>query len=454
MQPSYNHLKSRWSNRVCEDHRGFTIVSRIDAIDIKSHWSRIELVPGLASQKFALLPNPQLTTPFARSDMLIKRIRTRAAWVGRFPAVVRTLMSPDAQDDGIPFQNPVAYQKAMSEGDALTSSLSAFGLQDQAHKIVGTPIRKGVSGGQKRRLSIASQLITTQKILFLDEPTSGLDSKANYEVINYLRSIVRKQRFLLDLTSSDFSQDRADAQRRLEKLHSAWRESSDANAISADIAGPTSEKDVLIENKSRASFLKVTLALLHRSFIKSYRDVVAYGIRFAMYIGLAIKMGTVWLRHPPTQSSIGPFASAIFFGSAFMSFMAVAYVPAFLEDPATFIKERANGLYGAAPFMIPNLLIGLPFLFLISLVFSLIIYFLNNFRPTAGAFFTRVMWLFLDLLAGVFGCPYVLHLPNIRHRPSSHRIRKQFVDECWRFFGLSRNAKSILGNTSSIILTM
>ena len=206
--------------------------------------------------------------------------------------------------------------------------------------------------------------------------------------------------FLFDLTSSDFSQDRADAQRRLEKLHSAWRDSSGANAISEDIAGPTSEKDVLIENKSRASFLNVRLTLLHRSFIKSYRDVVGYGIRFAMYIGLAIMMGTVWLRHPPTQSSIGPFANAIFFGSAFMSFMAVANVLAFLEDPATFIKERANGLYGAAPFMISNLLIGLPFLFLMFLVFSLIIYVLNNFRPTAGAFFTRVMWLFLDLLAG------------------------------------------------------
>lgn len=45
-----------------------------------------------------------------------------------------------------------------------------------------------------------------------------------------------------------------------------------------------------------------------------------------------------------------------------MSFMAVAYVPAFLEDRATFIKERANGLYGATAFMISNFLIGLPYL--------------------------------------------------------------------------------------------
>ena len=70
--------------------------------------------------------------------------------------------------------------------------LVAFGLQNQANVIVGTPIRKGISGGQKRRLSIASQLITAPKILFLDEPTSGLDSTASYEVIKFLHKAVRK----------------------------------------------------------------------------------------------------------------------------------------------------------------------------------------------------------------------------------------------------------------------
>ena len=45
-----------------------------------------------------------------------------------------------------------------------------------------------------------------------------------------------------------------------------------------------------------------------------------------------------------------------------MSFMAVAYVPAFLEDRAIYIKERANGLYGPTAFVISNFLIGLPYL--------------------------------------------------------------------------------------------
>jgi hypothetical protein len=45
-----------------------------------------------------------------------------------------------------------------------------------------------------------------------------------------------------------------------------------------------------------------------------------------------------------------------------MSFMAVAYVPAFLEDRATFTKERANGLYGPTAFILSNFIIGLPYL--------------------------------------------------------------------------------------------
>jgi len=82
-----------------------------------------------------------------------------------------------------------------------------------------------------------------------------------------------------------------------------------------------------------------------------------------------------------------------------MSFMAVAYIPSYLEDRSLFIKERANGLYGPTAFMLANFITGLPYLFIITILFSVIAYWLSNFRPTADGFWYWVLWLFLDLLA-------------------------------------------------------
>ncbi|KAL8858115.1 MAG: hypothetical protein Q9178_005292 [Gyalolechia marmorata] len=384
-------------------------------------------------------------------------IQSISSFVEQEDALIGSLTVRETLDFAARLSLPRYDETAVDDDDELISS---FGLRQQANTLVGTPIRKGISGGQKRRLSIASQLITGPKILFLDEPTSGLDSTASFEVIKFLKTVVQQYQliviasihqpstatfdlfdkllllsagqtcyfgpvsstraymdargspiplytsppeFLLDLSSSDFADDSHEADTNISKLHADWQNSAGAETLASSISPSPAEKPGsthLREEKSHASFFAIVLALLHRSFIKSYRDVVAYGIRFAMYIGLAIMMGTVWLRLPETQSSIGPFTNAIFFSSAFLSFMAVAYVPAFLEDRATFVKERANGLYGATAFMISNFLIGVPYLFLISLIFSIIAYWLSNFRPSASAFFTWVMWLFLDLLAG------------------------------------------------------
>jgi ABC-type multidrug transport system permease subunit len=211
--------------------------------------------------------------------------------------------------------------------------------------------------------------------------------------------------FMLDLVNTDFvKKDENTSLAQLQGIHEAWGISQEFQHLTAKLnreLSPSSEKmaSKFVEPLSGRTKLLLPITLLHRNFIKSYRDVIPYGVRLAMYMGLAILVGTVWLRLSYHQSSIQPFISALFFGSAFMSFMAVAYVPAVIEDLHTLHKERANGLYGPLPFVIANFLIGIPYLFLISLFFSVVPYWLSNFRPTAYAFSTWVMWLFLDLLA-------------------------------------------------------
>ncbi|CAE7637750.1 ABCG25, partial [Symbiodinium pilosum] len=51
---------------------------------------------------------------------------------------------------------------------------------------VGTPERRGVSGGQRKRVSIGMELVAQPLLLFADEPTSGLDSTTSHEVVRCL----------------------------------------------------------------------------------------------------------------------------------------------------------------------------------------------------------------------------------------------------------------------------
>lgn len=70
--------------------------------------------------------------------------------------------------------------------------LSELGLAEQAHTIVGDVFLKGLSGGQKRRLSVALEALTHPNNIFLDEPTSGLDAESAYQVMEFLKKYVRK----------------------------------------------------------------------------------------------------------------------------------------------------------------------------------------------------------------------------------------------------------------------
>lgn len=63
------------------------------------------------------------------------------------------------------------------EKDARIQSLiEDLGLKHASHTVIGSVLKKTISGGERKRTAIAVELITNPSIILLDEPTSGLDS--------------------------------------------------------------------------------------------------------------------------------------------------------------------------------------------------------------------------------------------------------------------------------------
>ncbi|VAH15473.1 unnamed protein product [Triticum turgidum subsp. durum] len=68
-------------------------------------------------------------------------------------------------------------------------TLDEMGLRECAERPIGTWHLRGISGGEKKRLCIALEILTRPRLLFLDEPTSGLDSASAFSVIETLRTL-------------------------------------------------------------------------------------------------------------------------------------------------------------------------------------------------------------------------------------------------------------------------
>lgn len=74
--------------------------------------------------------------------------------------------------------------------------LSDLGLYETRNLKVGNPLDKKISGGQRKRLNIALELIREPAVLFLDEPTSGLSSRDSAKIMDLLKNLALKGKLI------------------------------------------------------------------------------------------------------------------------------------------------------------------------------------------------------------------------------------------------------------------
>lgn len=314
--------------------------------------------------------------------------------------------------------------------------IKEFGLKKVENSKIGTPILRGVSGGEKRRAYIASQIVSFEKIIFLDEPTSGLDSASSYYVVKSIRNIARLHGLIvlmtihqpsppvfrlldnlqvlaagkclfmgkrkdvvgyydsigepveihvnpadhiLDLVNLDFLGDQKKADEKITEFSQKWENhiKTKNNPENPNFTNENFQKIEISEKTKKTSprpFFTQIKILTNRSFLNAVRNPILYWIRLLMFIALSILMATTWINTGTHQDEIQDRLSLLFFAVAFPCFMQVAGIPAFLEDRLMFIREYNNGSYGVLPYVISNILISIPFTALITFCFTIILY--------------------------------------------------------------------------------
>ena len=126
-------------------------------------------------------------------------------------AVVRSIFSYVCQDDDALLPSltvretfrfaaglrlPTWMSKKEKEQRA-ESVLLKMGLRDCADNLIGGELVKGISGGEKRRVTIGVQILSDPRVLLLDEPTSGLDAFTASSIIDVLKGLADEGRTLI-----------------------------------------------------------------------------------------------------------------------------------------------------------------------------------------------------------------------------------------------------------------
>lgn len=116
---------------------------------------------------------------------------------------------------------------------------------------------------------------------------------------------------------------------------------------------------------------------------------------------MSMILGSVWWQAAdgPKAGDVQNILGVLFFAAAFFSVMSISVLPINIEDRFIMTKERSNGAYNLISYSIANLIVNIPFTFIIALSSAVIVFLMVGFDTADGHFFKFVLNLFLTLVA-------------------------------------------------------
>ncbi|PAN11425.1 hypothetical protein PAHAL_2G162800 [Panicum hallii] len=133
----------------------------------------------------------------SKGDILINGRQQKLAFgTSAYVTQENVLMATLTVREAIYYSAQIQLPDTMTVAEKLAradDTIQEMGLTSALDTRIGGRETKGISGGQRKRLTICLEILTRPRLLFLDEPTSGLDSAASYHVMSRITGLTARE---------------------------------------------------------------------------------------------------------------------------------------------------------------------------------------------------------------------------------------------------------------------
>ena len=343
------------------------------------------------------------------------------------------------------------------------NAISLLGLRKCQHTMIGSTIEgtRGVSGGERKRCAIATELLTNPSVIFLDEPSSGLDAYAAFSLGSVLKTLCHLGKTVvmtIHQPSSDLydlfddmlllangetvfwgpsaqsveyfcalgyscppfcnpcdyyflhvmnvSSSHPSGEVKLKQLHEAWRTSSNHKLTQKKISHLLADnnntiKDIILSQKAGVPYFRKMQLLTKRGFKHFFRNKMLLPSRLLQALLSSLVAMAVFWGVSDNQTGIMARSGVLFYFAANTVFSSVLSVlSAFSSERSVFIREHSNGAYSVLVYFCSKILVEYPFQIVIPILVAASSYFAIGLQASVGHFLVFCTALVLVNLCG------------------------------------------------------